>query len=539
MSKFSACINNLYSRLGLVHTLLIITLGEWWVMMRIRFKIFTIKGLIAVLLFGGVGLKANPDMPSELPNSATWINQLFKAGSSLTDVTNPLNWVVYSAAGTYFYYHYMLKGSLKTAIAARELMLMQLRDTGLAIEKKQKLLEEVDLLIEDLKKQIAASEKAFEQIPRHFSKLNKHQGKKNAAAFTSVSDYTAVGQWLESEKGKKFLRTKAGKSWKNDYDSLMYQSSVALEEPLRKVIEKVNEILENQKAEQLKPSTEPNHAPGTFYTDNTLNYARTQVPLTDLRTHVDNLKKKCTETLSALVTKKATLARDSNLIRFWSRKENISPAWKHGIVALGGVSATYWLHRLYKFDERKKEAEVEAKLKGDGAFDLATTLRLPQARELMQPYYEAIRSALIEEQDLIIEDLVQNTKEQERSGANIRKLIEERLKHSTFNVAIESATLTVAKSKLGDRTSVTDLTGLVQKIKTNNDLRDGSFRAFHKEVIKECIDSLWSELSSGSVTDRLRPETFLRIRQISENLFIGSPTSKEKLQAGVKLSPIK
>ena len=75
---------------------------------QVAFKKWILNILIlGLVISSGVKLKAEPEIPSQLPNSANWINQIFSAGSSLVDVSNPMNWVVYSAAGTYFYYQYI------------------------------------------------------------------------------------------------------------------------------------------------------------------------------------------------------------------------------------------------------------------------------------------------------------------------------------------------------------------------------------------------------------------------------------------------
>ncbi|MFM8313623.1 MAG: hypothetical protein ACKOA8_05000 [Deltaproteobacteria bacterium] len=500
--------------------------------MRTVVKVGLVKLVVLSLLVVQQRVKAEPELPPQIPNSAGWINQLFKAGSSLTDVANPLNWVVYSAAGTYFYYQYMLKGSLKTALAARNVMVMQLRETNLAIENKKKLIQEVDLLIDDLKRQIEESEKAFQEIPSHYQKLNKHLGTKSKKRFGSISDYSQVEQWLKTERGQKFLKTEPGKEWLEKYESLKIQSTEALEEPLRRVITKVNEVIENPKADMIKPVNTSQLPPGNFTSENSVNYGRNQLPLGALSSHADKLKSECHQILSGLVAKKTKLTQDTNFFQFWSRKENISPVLKHGVITLGGAGATLWLYKLYKFDEKKREADLEAKLKGDSAFDLATTLRMERARKLMAPYYEAIRKAMLEKQDQIVEAIEKNLTDAEKQKIDVRNLVQARLKGDVFDLVVESVILKVAKTRLGDRTSVSELTSLINRVKNNPDVREGIFRSFHKDVVHECINTLWSEFTSGDLSNEINPETLRQLRQLSETMFLEMP--KNNLQAGVK-----
>lgn len=486
-------------------------------------KTWLSKIVLLSLIFCQTNIKANPDLTTQIPNSASWINSIFQMGTSLGDIGNPTNWVIYSAAGTYFYYQHILKGSLKTAKTAREIMLMQLRETTLSIAQKEKLIGEIDLLITEFESKVKEAERAFTEIPVHFQRLNKHRNPSKRPNFRSLKDHQAVETWLGSKEGTAFLSSETGKAWMAKYTALKYSSSEALDEPLRKVIEKANEVFETKKADLLVASTDLNDPPGTFKTQNNLSFHQTAIPITGINKHVSNLRKECSEALSLLVTKQKRLKNDSNYVRFWTRPENLKPSLVHGIMTSGGAVGTYWLYRTYQFDKRKKEAEDEAKLKGDGSFDLGSTLRMAKSREIMRPYYQAIQAALIEHQGDIVEQLMKNLSSEERRGVDLTALVRSRLSGAAFDVAVETATLTVAKNRLGDRTSFAELQSLVERVQSEAGVREGLFRPFNKAVVLDVMNSLLSELTEEGTSSRINHELIRKILNRSETLLMGYP----------------
>lgn len=475
--------------------------------MRCGLKSWILKGVIVGLLLSSFQVKAEPELPTKLPNSASWIDHLFEVGSSLGDVSNPLNWVIYSATGTYFYYQFILKGSLKTAVVARDAMLMELRKTHLDLKEKYQKIAEVDRLIEVLKEQIAKSQKAYEEIPALYQELNQYRTSKPKKHFGQIVDYSKVESWLLTKEGKKFLGTEAGKSWLQRYEFLKHQATTALERPLKEVIDKANQTIEGAGAGIRAPSL-PHNSPK------------------DVTASVEGFRNKCDEILSGLVKKKNTLSRDGNLVRFWSRKENMTPFLKHGMVTLGGAGVTYWLYRIYRFDEAKLQVEEERKLKGDNSFDLVSTIKFPRSRELMRPYYNSIRVALEESQETIIHDLEKRLTPWEKEGLDIEALIKERIQEKTFYLAVELATLKIAKDRFGERISFAHLNDFIQSVRTQPEFRAGVFRQFHKELVQDCINSLWSEFSLKDMSDKLSEETLKKVIEDSEQSFIKTLKAK-------------
>ena len=484
-------------------------------------KKWFLKFVLISFLICHTNVKANPDLTTQIPNSANWINLLFQVGSSLGEIGNPTNWVVYSAAGTYFYYQHILKGSLRTAKTAREIMLMHLRETTLSIAQKERLIAEIDSLISELESKVKEAEKAFAEIPAHFQRLNSYRSAGKKSRFRNLKDHGAVEQWLSSNEGKVFLASQSGIEWKAKYDSLRHQSSSALDEPLKRVIEKANEVFDSKKVDVLAASLDPLDPPGTFKTQSNLSFNQNSLPVTAINKHVSNLRKECAEALSLLVIKQKQLKTDSNYVRFWTRPENLKPSLVHGIVTSGGAAGTYWLYRTYQFDKRKKEAEDEAKLKGDGSFDLGSTLRMAKSREIMRPYYQSIRMALVEHENEIIAQLNKNLSTDEKRGLDIAALVEGRLNGAAFDVAVETATLTTAKNKLGDRISFAELQSLVHQTQTEPGVREGLFRPFNRGVVLDVINSLFSELSEDGTSSRISHELIRKILTRSETLFMG------------------
>ncbi len=503
--------------------------------MRDVVKKWFLKAVILSLIISSPGVRANPDSTSQIPNSANWINLLFQVGSSLSDIGNPTNWVIYSAAGTYFYYQYILKGSLKTAKSARDSMLIQLREVSISLKQKENLIAQMDQLIAELELKVSEAEKAFDEIPSHFQRLNKERYKSRKQPFLSMKDYAEVEEWLKDKEGRKFLQTKKGKTWKERYDFLKYASTGAIDEPLKKVIDKANEVFDGKKASILSSSTDLTNPPGVFTAENNLTYQRTAVHLKSIGKQVGKLKKECVETLSTLVRKQKHLDKESNYFRFWSRPENLKPSLVHGIVAAAGVGGTFWLHRISQFDQKKRDAEEEAKLNGKGAYDLGSTLKMQKSREVMKPYYQAIRTVLIENEEELIADFERNLTPNEKSGLDLRAMVRSRLKSSAFDVVVESAILRAAKNKFGDRISFTELKNLLEQIKTEPELREGLFRAFNKAVIQDVINSLWSEVSKVNATDKISHELFRKILTRSEAIFLNG--SKSKFQLSDKMTP--
>jgi hypothetical protein len=475
--------------------------------MRSVLKNWVLKGVIVGLLLSGFQIKAEPELPAKLPTSANWIDHIFNAGLSLGDVSNPLNWVIYSAAGTYFYYQFILKGSLKTAVVARDAMVMELRKTHLELEEKNRKIAEVDQFIEALKEQIAKSQKSYEEIPALYKELNRHRAFKSKKNFGQIGDYSKVERWLLTNEGKKFLGTEDGKSWLQRYESLKYEATTALEMPLKNVIDKANDIVAGVGAEIQGPSL-PHKSPQ------------------GIRTSVESFRKKCDEVLSGLVKKKNTLRRDSNIVRFWIRKENITPALNHGMVTLGGAGVTYWLYNLYRFDDAKSQVDEESKLKGDSAFDLISTIKLPKSRELMRPYYNAIRTSLEKSKEAIITDVESPLTLDQKRKIDVKTLVEERIQGQAFYLAVELATLKIAKDRFGERISFAQLNDFIQSVRAQPEYRVRAFKQFHKELVQDCINSLWSEFSIKDATDRMSESTLKTIIEDSEQTFFNAPLKK-------------
>ena len=96
--------------------------------------------MVSWFLTSPIVVIADPLVPSaQIPPSIDWINNLINIVSTIGDITSPLNWVIYSTAGTYFYYQYIFKAALKTAVSARSMMILQLRETKLTLKEKEKL----------------------------------------------------------------------------------------------------------------------------------------------------------------------------------------------------------------------------------------------------------------------------------------------------------------------------------------------------------------------------------------------------------------
>lgn len=339
--------------------------------------------IVSWFLTSPIVVIADPLVPSaQIPPSIDWINNLINIGSTIGDITSPLNWVIYSTAGTYFYYQYIFKAALKTAVSARSMMILQLRETKLTLKEKEKLTAEMDDLVSALKVKVAESEKALNEIPNHFTFLNKHRYQGNHNPFLSTADYSSVEKWLKEKEGKKFLSTKKGQAWKEKYDSLIMLTSVALDEPLKKVIDKANEVFDNPKANIIRASNDPMKSPGTFSVHNDFTYQQTNLSLKAVTSNIENLRKNCADILKELVSKEKNLGVNSKYVRFWTNKENIKPFLTHGIITLAGAGGTFWLHRLYQKDRTPLEPENQEKLKRTADLDFSTKLKTETERAM-------------------------------------------------------------------------------------------------------------------------------------------------------------
>ena len=180
-----------------------------------------------------------------------------------------------------------------------------------------------------------------------YKKLNRYRKNGDKSPFQSLEDYPVVEKWLTENEGRKFLNSQKGKEWLTEYQSLKRASSEALDEPLKRVVDKANEVFDLQKAQRVRASNNVQDPPGIFRSRNDFTYQESTIPLSALGPNVDRLRETCGRTLTRLADKKTKLATDSKYFRFWTRTENLEPSLAHGIITLAGVGGTLWLHWLY------------------------------------------------------------------------------------------------------------------------------------------------------------------------------------------------
>jgi len=109
---------------------------------------------------------------------------------------------------------------------------------------------------------------------------------------------------------------------------------------------------------------------------------------------------------------------------------------------------------------------------------------------------------------------------------DIEALIKERIQSQAFYLAVELATLKSAKDRFGERISFAHLNDFIQSVRTQPEFRAGVFRQFHKELVQDCINSLWSEFSLKGISDKLSEETLKKIIEDSEQSFIKTLKAK-------------
>jgi hypothetical protein len=477
--------------------------------------------LILSLILSTSRIQADPDLPNQIPSSANWISQLFKTAVSLSDISNPLNWVVYSAIGTFFYYKYLFKASLQISESARNFMLIELRNAKISEFQKRKLIAEMDVLIAQLKAQLDEGELALKTLPSHFNTLENLIKKNHENSFKSLEDYPKVEKWLKSREGKIFLKTAKGNTWNKRYQDLKVKASTHLDEPLKKVIDKANEVFELPKAEPIKAVQGPNTLPGVFESQNIYNYQKNEMPLRAVRGHVHDLRKACDAVLASLIRKKESLAVDTHQFRYWTRWHNIQPSIVHGAVTAAGVGGTLWLNQIYKFNQKQAEADAKSKLKFAQTTELSSFLETEQAKERLAPYYESIRHALMKSKEDIIKDFEKDLNAQQKAQLALAAMVEEDLKPENFSAEARVALVVATQHKFGERIQYKDLVHFLESAKANTSGTNTIFRSFHKGLMEEVINSVWSEVSTGNACEKLSSDVFRKILRDSEQEYIG------------------